>query len=205
MRSSAIRYCSRASSRRPSSCKARPSESRAAERSGSRASTRSQQGIAAAGSSISPWRSASHSQIAAVVGSRATAFLQPGKGFGEVALLLEQQPDVGVGQRQLGVEPECFPVGGPGLIETIERLQDVAQVIVDLSGARVEPNGFLAVRESFFFLFEDEEGLAQIRLGRRVRWLDVDGASELLQGFVGLAQLSESDPQVVDRDDEARS
>ena len=205
MRSSAIRYCSRASARRPSSCKARPSESRAAERSGSRASTRSQQGIAAAGlvhfavevGEPFPDRRGCRLELHSP--------FQPGKGFGEVALLLEEQPDVGVGQRQLGVEPQRFPVGGPGLIEPVERPQDVAQVIVHLSRARVQPNGFLAVRESFFCLFEDEEGLAQIRLGRGVRWLELDGASELLQGFLGLAQLAESNPQVVDGDDEARS
>ena len=123
--------------------------------------------------------------------------LEPDQGVVELALFLQDQPQVGLGQGQLRVEPQRLEVRRPGLDEPVEPPQDIAQVVVQGRQVRGEPDRLLAVRQRLLRLAAVEQHLAEVRPRRGERRLELDGTAERLQRLVAPAQIAQGDAQVI--------
>ena len=169
----------------------RPAELRGAPplASGSSASTRSQQGIASAGSSRSPCSSARCSQKVALSGSSSTACFSQGRASSSLAFRLQGQPEWAWATARSGSSRRASRYAARASTSRSEAPQGVAEVVVQGRPVGLEPHRFLAVRQRLFRLAAVEQHLAEVRPGRSDGRLQLDGAAEVLERLVRLGRV----------------
>lgn len=130
--------------------------------------------------------------------------IPPAYRLGEMAELLRDQADMGVGRRQGGIELNGAHASSPRLVEAIHHPQEVAQVVVQFGRVWLKPHRFAAVFQGLVVAAAREDHLARVGTRGGVGRLKLEGAADVLQGGVEPPQLAESQAQVVVGDNKAR-
>src|SRR5262249_1363819 len=110
---------------------------------------------------------------------------------------MQAEPELGVGWGQVGVQPQCVQVGGPGIDGPTQRPQGVAQVIMNGREVRLKPGCLLAVRQCCLSLASVEEHLTKIASCGCETRIQLDGAVKVFQRLIEPAQFPQDDAEVV--------
>ena len=106
---------------------------------------------------------------------------------------------MGIGQSQLGIQPQRFQIRHLGVDQPVEHTKHVAQVMVQDGRIGIEAHRLLAVRQRFVRLAAVQQHLAQVGLGRRERRVQLDRGAEMSQCLVLVFELAQPDSQIVVR------